>query len=60
MAKHRCVCSDQPLKGSNLITEATLNVLEAGGSREITGVGEERLHLCHEHISVAEEVAHLR
>ena len=60
MAKHRLAGSDQPLKGSNLISEATLNVLEAGGSREITGVEEERLHVCHEHISVTEEVAHLR
>jgi hypothetical protein len=51
---------DQPLQGSNLISEATVNVLEAGGRRDITRVEEERLHLCHEHISVAEEVAHLR
>ena len=27
---------------------------------EITGVEEERLHVCHEHISVTEEVAYLR
>ena len=60
VAKRRRAGSDQPLKGSNLISEATLNVLEAGGSREITGVEEERLHVCHEHISVTEEVAHLR
>jgi len=60
MAKRRRPGSDQPLKGSNLIGEATLNVLEAGGSREITSVEEERLHVCHEHISVTEEVAHLR
>jgi len=52
--------SDQPLKDLNLIREATLNVLEAGGRREITGVEEERLHVCHEHIGVTEEVAHFR
>ena len=60
VAKRRRAGSDQPLKGSNFISEATLNVLEAGGSREITGVEEERLHVCHEHISVTEEVVHLR
>ena len=42
------------------ISEASLNVLEAGGSREITDVEEERLHACHKHISVTEELAHLR
>ena len=51
--------SDQPLNGANLISEATLNVLEPGGRRGVTGVEEQRLHLCHEHISVAEEVARL-
>ncbi len=60
MAKQRPAGSDQPLDGSKLIGKATLNVLEAGGSREITGVEEERLHVGHEHISVTEEVAHLR
>ena len=34
-------------------SEATLNVLEPGGRRGVTGVEEKRLHLCHEHISVA-------
>jgi hypothetical protein len=60
MAKTWLGGGDQPLKGSNLISEATVNVLEPGGRHEITGVEEERLHLCHEHISVPEEVAHLR
>ncbi len=49
VAKRRRAGSDQPLKGSNLISEATVNVLEAGGRRDITRVEEERLHLCHEH-----------
>jgi hypothetical protein len=60
MVSASCDGGDQPLQGSNLISEATVNVLEAGGRRDITRVKEERLHLCHEHISVAEEVAHLR
>ena len=60
MTKRRRAGRDQPLKGSNLIGKATLNVLEPGGSREITGVEEERLHVYREHISVTEEVSHLR
>jgi len=60
MAKTRLAASDQALNDLNLIGKATLNVLEPGGRRGVTGVEEERLHLCHEHISVAEEVAHLR
>ena len=60
MAKTRSGGSDQPLHSLNLIGKAALNVLEPRGQCEITGVEEERLHLCHEHISVAEEVAHLR
>jgi len=60
MAKRRRAGRDQPLKDADLISEAILNVLEPGGSREITSVEEERLHLCHEHISVTKEVAHLR
>jgi len=60
MVKTRRDGSDQPLKGLNLISKATPNVLEPGGRREITNVEEKRLHLCHEHISVTEEVAHLR
>ena len=48
------------VQGRNLISEATVNVLEPGGRRGVTGVEEERLHLCHEHISVAEGVAHFR
>jgi hypothetical protein len=60
MAKTRSGGSDQPLHGLNLIGKAALNVLEPRGKCEITGVEEERLHLCHEHISVAEQVAHLR
>ena len=60
MAKTRRAGSDQPLKGPNLIGKATLNVLEPGGGREIIVVEEKRLHLCHEHIGVAEEVARLR
>jgi hypothetical protein len=38
MAKRRPARSDQSLKGLNLINKATLNVLEPGGRREITGV----------------------
>ena len=60
MAKTRGAGRDQPLKDLNLISKAALNVLEPGGRRGITGVEEKRLHLCHEHISVTEEVAHLR
>jgi hypothetical protein len=60
MAKRRLSGSDQPLKGLNLVSKATLNVLEPGGRREITYVEEKRLHVCHEHISVTEKLAHLR
>ena len=38
--------SDQTLKGLNLISEATLNVLEPGGGREIIAVEEKRSHVC--------------
>ena len=52
--------SDQPLKDLNLISKATLNVLEPGSRREITCVEEEQLRVCHEHIGFTQEVARLR
>ena len=51
--------SDQPLKGLNLISEAILNVFQAGGRREIIAVEEKRPHLCHEYIGFTQEVARL-
>jgi len=60
MAKRRLAGSDQPLKSLNLISKATLDVLEPGGCREITCVEEKRLHVCHEHFGVAKKLAHLR
>jgi hypothetical protein len=51
--------SDQTLKGLNLISEATLNVLEPGGGREIIAVEEKRSHVCHEHMSFKQEVVRL-
>ena len=50
MAKTRRAGRDQPLNGLNLISEATLNVLEPGGDREITAVAEERLYVGHEQV----------
>ena len=50
MTKCRPASSDQPLDGLNLIGEATLNVLEPGGRREIADVEEKRPHVGHEHI----------
>ena len=58
--KHRLADGDQPLKGLNLIREATLNVLQAGGRREIIAVEEKRPHVCHEYIGFTQEVARLR
>jgi hypothetical protein len=60
LAKRRLAGGDQPLNDSNLISKATLNVLEPSGRRGVTGVEEERLHLGHAHIRGAEEVVHLR
>ena len=60
MAKDRLAGSDQPLNGPNLISKATLNVLQAGGGREIIAVEEKRLHVCHEHMSFKQEVVRLR
>ena len=51
--------TDQTLKGLNLISEATLNVLEPGGGREIIAVEEKRSHVCHEHMSFKQEVVRL-
>ena len=59
MAKAAHSASDQPLNGLNLISEATLNVLEPGSCREITRVEEKRSHVCHEHISFKQEVVRL-
>jgi hypothetical protein len=52
--------SDQPLKDMNLISKATLNVLEPGGRREIIAVEEKRSHVSHEHMSFKQEVVRLR
>ena len=60
MAEHWLAGGDQPLNGLDLIGKATLNVLESGGRREITNVEEKRLHVCHEHISFAQEIARHR
>jgi len=60
MAKGRRGGGDQPLKRLNLIREATLNVLEPGGRREIIAVEEKRPHVCHEYIGFTQEVARLR
>jgi hypothetical protein len=49
MAKTRLAGGDQPFDGLNLIGKAALNVLEAGGRREIADVEEKRFHVCHEH-----------
>ena len=49
MAKPGLLGSDQPLKDLNLISKAALNVLQAGGRREIIAVEEKRPHVCHEH-----------
>ena len=43
-----------------LIGKATLNVLEPGGSSEITTVGEERFYVRHEQIGFPEEIARFR
>jgi hypothetical protein len=59
MTKYRLAGSDEPLNGANLIGEATLNVLQSGGRREITDVEEKRLHVCHEHMSFKQEVVRL-
>jgi hypothetical protein len=56
MAKAAHSAGDQPLNGLNLISEATLNVLEPGSRREITSVEEKRSHVCHEHISFTQEL----
>ena len=60
MGKCRRGGRNQPLKGLNLISKATLNVLQAGGHHEIPDVEEKRLHVCHEHMSFKQEVARLR
>jgi hypothetical protein len=56
----RSTVSDQPFNGPNLIGEATLNVLEPGGYRKMTAVGEERLHVCHKYGRFTQEIARLR
>ena len=60
MAKRRLPGSDQPLEGLNLVSKATLNVLEPGGRREIIAVEEKRPHVCHEYIGFTQEGARLR
>jgi len=60
MAQRRLGGCDQSLKGANLIGKATLNFLQAGGCRKIIAVEEKRLHLRHEHVGFAQEVACLR
>jgi hypothetical protein len=59
MVYTRLIGGDQPLKGLNLISEATLNVLEPGGGREIIAVEEKRSHVCHEHMSFTQEIVRL-
>jgi hypothetical protein len=51
--------SDQPFKGPNLISEASLNILQAGGRREIFAAEEKRPHIRHEYIGFTQEVARL-
>ena len=51
--------SDQALNGLNLISEATLNVLEPGDHREIIPVEEKRSHVSHEHMSFKQGVVRL-
>jgi hypothetical protein len=47
------------LNDLNLVGKATLNVFKPGGCREISAVGEERLHVCHEYGSFTQEIARL-
>jgi hypothetical protein len=60
MAKARLAGGDQPFKGANLISKATLNVLEPSGHREITRVEEKRSHVRHKYIGFTQEGARLR
>jgi hypothetical protein len=50
---------DQPLKGAKLISEATLNIFQAGGRREIIAAEEKRPHVRHEYMSFIQEVVRL-
>jgi hypothetical protein len=57
--KGRLAGGDQTLNGMKLIGEATLNVLQARGRREIIAVEEKRSHVSHEHMSFKQEVVRL-
>jgi hypothetical protein len=59
MTKTLLTASDQALNGLNLIGEASLNVLQPRGRREITSVEEKRSHVCHEYMSFKQEVVRL-
>ena len=59
MTKSKLAGGDQTLDGLKLIGKATLNVLEPGGSREITAVEEKQSHVSHEHLSFKQEVVRL-